>query len=64
MGIENIRILHKNAVFSGKSKKNYGKTRFFLNFAVYICDIIIRKPAKPLSSDTLNLVGVSFWGEQ
>jgi len=48
----------------GFFKKYYRNLGFFLNFSIYICDIMYRKPTKPLSLDTLNLVGVSFWGEQ
>lgn len=44
-------------------KKYYEKLRFFLNNSICICDNMNRKPAKPLSSDTLNLVGVSFLGK-
>ena len=56
-----------NAKFHKKRgflKKYYRILRFFLNNPMYICDIMFRKPAKPLSSDMLNLVGVSFCGEQ
>ena len=61
---ENSQKSIKNEVFIRKSRKKHEKARFLLNFSIYICDTILRKPAKPLSSDTLNLVGVSFWGEQ
>jgi len=53
----------KKVVFLRNLKKYYINLRFFLNISTYICDNMCRKPAKPLSSDTLNLVGVSFLGE-
>jgi|GEM_PF-3790688 len=64
MDVEYCQNLRKSKVFLKVLKKYYRNLRFFLNFSIYICDIMYRKPAKPLSSDTLNLVGVSFWGEQ
>lgn len=54
--------LHKKPVFLKNFKKYYKNLRFFLNISIYICDNINRKPAKPLSSDMLNLAGVSFLG--
>lgn len=62
MGIEFCQNLHKKPVFCEIFKKYYRNLRFLLNNSMYICDIICRKPAKPLSSDMLNLVGVSVLG--
>lgn len=63
MGVEIYKNLLKSEVFLKVFKKKYEKVRFFLNISIYMCDTTNRKPAKPLSSDTLNLVGVSFWGQ-